>query len=271
MTSAELAARFHHLHQAPGPALVLPNCWDVVTARLIEQAGAPALATTSAGVAWSLGAVDGHQLDRGLMVEHLRRITTAVQVPVTCDIEGGYGEGDDALAETVRLVVGAGAVGVNLEDSTPLGELRDLADAAHRVAVVREAADQAGLDLYLNARTDTYLSGSADLDETVARAHAFLQAGASGIFVPGTADLDIIEELTSAIPAPVNILVGPASPPVAELAAAGVRRVSTGSSLAGAVLGHVSRAARELLGHGTYGELADPYTWAELNDLYAER
>ncbi|MPZ53544.1 MAG: isocitrate lyase/phosphoenolpyruvate mutase family protein [Acidimicrobiia bacterium] len=260
--------RFNQLHESSEDPLVLPNCWDVVTARLIEEAGASALATTSAAVAWSMGSPDGNQLDRDLMLANLQRITEAVDVPVSCDIEGGFGDDDKALSETTRMVIGAGAVGVNLEDSLDDGSLRSVDDAARRVKVVREAAGKEGVDLYLNARTDTYLVGDGDLDDTLARADAYLSVGASGVFVPGTADLATISTLTEAIQAPVNILVGPESPPVPELAEAGVRRISAGSSLAGAVLGHLSRAAHELLNEGTYQRLEIPLPWADLNALF---
>ncbi|MDE9365195.1 isocitrate lyase/phosphoenolpyruvate mutase family protein [Luteipulveratus sp. YIM 133132] len=262
--TTDLAARLHALHD---DLLVLPNCWDAVTARVVEAAGAPALATTSAAVAWSLGAPDGNRLDRDLMLQNLRRITDVVDVPVSCDIEGGFGESDEALAETTRLVIEAGAVGVNLED-TYAGAFRSVEDAAHRVAVVREAAQAAGVDLFVNARTDTFLAGDGDEDDTVARAKAYVAAGASGVFVPGTGDLDVLGRLTAAIDAPVNVLVGPGSPSVAALRAAGVRRVSAGSSLAESVLGHVDRAAREMLGQGTYAEMGGALGWGEVNALF---
>ncbi|MDF8264469.1 isocitrate lyase/PEP mutase family protein [Luteipulveratus flavus] len=262
--TTDLAARFHALHD---DLLVLPNCWDAVTARVVEAAGAPALATTSAAVAWSLGAPDGNQLDRDLMLQNLRRITDVVDVPVSSDIEGGFGEGDEALAETTRLVIEAGAVGVNLEDTHADG-FRSVQDAAHRVSIVREAATAAGVDLFINARTDSYLAGNADYDDTVARANAYLEAGASGIFVPGTGDLDVIARLVKEIDAPLNVLVGPGSPPVEELRAVGVRRVSAGSSLAGSVLGHVDRAAREMLDQGTYSEMGGALGWGEVNALF---
>lgn len=264
MTQTELAASFRALHD---DLLVLPNCWDAASARIIQQAGAPALATSSAAVAWSLGTRDGNVLDRNLMLEHLRRIIAVSSVPVSCDIEGGFGDSATDLAETTRLVIEAGAVGVNLEDAFDRG-LRPVEEAAARVRVVREAADAAGIDLYLNARTDGYLLGAADFDDTVARAAAYLEAGASGIFVPGVTDLETVSRLTAAIDAPVNILTGPSAPPIAQLKAAGARRVSAGSSLAAAVFGHVERAARELLDEGTYTGLDGAHTWAELNALF---
>ncbi|MFC6705276.1 isocitrate lyase/PEP mutase family protein [Flexivirga alba] len=264
MTQTERAAAFHDLHD---DLLVLPNCWDAASAAVIQHAGAKALATSSAAVAWSLGAQDGNMLDRGLMLEHLQRICAVAKVPVSCDVEGGFGDSAADLAETTRLVIEAGAVGVNLEDAFD-GALRPADEAADRVRVVREAAEAAGVNLYLNARTDGYLLGAADFDDAVARAAAYLDAGASGIFVPGVTDLDEVTRLTDAIDAPVNILTGPGAPAIPALKKAGAWRVSAGSSLAGAIFGHVERATRELLEVGTYDELAGPRSWGEMNSLF---
>ncbi len=264
MTQTELAIAFHALHD---DLLVLPNCWDAASAAVIQHAGAKALATSSAAVAWSLGIQDGNHLDRESMLEHLGRICSVANVPVSCDIEGGFGDSAADLAETTRLVIEAGAVGVNIEDALA-GELRPVDEAAARVHVVREAAEAAGIDLFINARTDSYLLGTADFDDTVARATAYLDAGASGIFVPGVTDLGVVSRLTGAIDAPVNILTGPGAPAIPALKTAGARRVSAGSSLAGAILGHVERATRELLQAGTYDELAGPRTWGEMNALF---
>lgn len=264
MTRTELAATFHALHD---DLVVLPNCWDAASAAVIQHAGAKALATSSAAVAWSLGRQDGNVLDRDLMLSHLRRVCSVATVPVTCDIEGGFGDSAADLAETTRLVIEAGAVGVNIEDALG-GALRPVDEAADRLRVVREAAAATGIDLYINGRTDGYLLGTADFDDTIARAATYLDAGASGIFVPGVTDLDIVSRLTAAIDAPVNILIGPSAPSIPQLKEAGARRISAGSSLAGAILGHIERATRELLEHGTYDELAGPRTWGEMNALF---
>jgi 2-methylisocitrate lyase-like PEP mutase family enzyme len=268
-TRAEL---FHRLHSSESPLLVLPNAWDVASARLVEDAGAAAVATTSAGVSWSLGAPDGNHLTRDRALDVVQRVTSAVAVPVTADVETGYGEDDDALAETIRLVIAAGAVGINLEDSG-FDPLRDIDEQAHRIEVVRAAADTSGVRLFVNARIDTYLMQAGDpagrLDETLRRASAFVQAGADGIFVPGVGDRDLVASLVAGIDAPLNILVGPGAPTIAELAALGVRRASSGSSLAQAVYGHARRAAAELIESGTYGGLADPYDYSHMNSLLA--
>lgn len=262
--TADKAAAFTELHAAP--ILVLPNAWDVASARIAQAAGARAVATTSAAVAWSLGYADGNQLPRELMLSHLARITGAVDVPVSADIESGFGPTDDEVAETIAGVLTAGAVGINIEDYDSDG-FREVKAQARRLAVVREVADSAGVRLYINARTDTYLAGTGDFAETVDRAQAYLAAGASGVFVPGVADVDLIGRLVAAIDAPLNILVGPGSPTIGQLADAGVRRASAGSAVAQAVYSHTRRAATELLQAGTYTELADPFGHAAMNQL----
>src|SRR3954470_5231200 len=219
------AALFRSLHTAADP-LVLVNAWDAASARIVAAAGAPAIATTSAGVAWALGAPDGDTLPRDRALEHLARIVRAVPegLPVTADIESGFGATPADVAETIRGVLDAGAVGINLEDTVRDGEttLRDIAGQQARIAAARGAAEDAGVDLYINARVDTYFQGRPD--ETVARAEAYLAAGATGIFVPGVAAADTIGALAKAIAAPLNILAEPGTPPVAELAALGVAR-----------------------------------------------
>lgn len=262
---AESARRFRDLH-AEGSILVLPNAWDSASAAIAVDAGATAIATSSAAVAWALGYPDGNALTRDLMLQSLSRIAAAVPVPVSSDIEAGFGTTDDEVAETVRLVLAAGAVGVNLEDQTA-GQFRTPGEQGALIGVVRAAAAEAGVDLFINARTDTYLLGTGDFDETVERAAVYLAAGASGIFVPGVADLDTIGRLVAAIDAPLNILVGPGSPTIGDLKAAGVRRASAGSSIAAAIHGHTRRAAVELLGAGTYSELEAPLDYGSMNAL----
>ncbi|MFD0744161.1 isocitrate lyase/phosphoenolpyruvate mutase family protein [Phytohabitans flavus] len=206
---------FRALH-APGAVLVLPNAWDVATARLAEDAGAAAVATTSAGVAWSLGTPDGDHLGRDLAADLVARIAAAVSVPVTADIEGGYAADPAGVADTVRAVAEAGACGINIEDADAQG-LRTVGEQADRLAAAREAATAAGVPLFINARTDTYLRAVGDpatrLAATLDRAAAYLAAGADGIFVPGVADPDTIASLAAGIDAPLNVMAGPGSPP----------------------------------------------------------
>ncbi len=252
------------LHR-PGEPLRLANAWDVASARVVEQAGAAAVATTSAGVAWSLGAKDGNVLDRARAVDLVARVVAAVAVPVTADIEGGFADDAAGVAETVRLVVAAGAAGINLEDSDRSGAAPQLpvAEAARRIAAARAAA---GDGLFINARVDTFFHGGTVAD-ALARARACVEAGADGVFVPGTADPAVIAELVAGVGAPLNILVGPGSPAVAELAALGVARVSLGSSVAEAAYAVARRAAEELQAKGTYGAVEGGLAYGDLNTL----
>ncbi|MFF4577412.1 isocitrate lyase/phosphoenolpyruvate mutase family protein [Streptomyces sp. NPDC001389] len=266
MTAAlEKATAFTALH-SPAAPLALANAWDVAGARIVEAAGAPAVATTSAGVAWSLGAPDGDALARDRALDLIARVAGAVSVPVTADIEGGFAADAAGVGETVAGVLAAGAVGVNIEDGT-----RAPAEHAERLAAARAAADAAGIPLYINARVDTYLFGLGEsatrLDETLARASAYLAAGATGVFVPGVTDPAIVAELARGIDAPLNVLVGPGAPSVAELGALGVARVSLGSWVAEAAYAAVRRATEELLADGTYGSLAGALPYGELNAL----
>ncbi|CRK59505.1 Probable carboxyvinyl-carboxyphosphonate phosphorylmutase [Alloactinosynnema sp. L-07] len=267
------ASRFHELHTS-GTVLALANAWDVASACVTVAAGAKAVATTSAGVAWSLGAADGDSLDRARAIDLIARVCAAVDVPVTADIETGFGATPEDVAQTVREVIAAGAVGVNIEDSfaSDEGPLRAVAAQSERLAAARAAADQTGISLFINARTDTFLR-SAGSDETrvaltVERAQAYLAAGASGIFVPGARDLTTIKTLVAEIAAPVNIMVGPGFPTVPELAGVGVARASLGAAIAEAAYGLTRRATQELLTTGTYDSVRDGMTWPELNALF---
>ncbi|MGW9027677.1 isocitrate lyase/PEP mutase family protein [Streptomyces sp. NPDC055722] len=261
-----LAFRARHV---PGRPIVLPNAWDTASARLVEQAGATAVATTSAGLAWALGAADGDRLSHDDALAAIARIAGTVAVPVSADIETGYADDAAGVGDTIRAVLAAGAVGVNIEDGLYGGDapLRSAAEQAERIAAARQAADAAGVPLFVNARVDTYLRGAGGLSETLERAAAYLAAGADGVFVPGAVDPGIVKALAEGIDGPLNVLVGPGAPAVGELAALGVARVSAGSALAQAVHGLVHRAARELLDAGTYGELAGGSGYEELNAL----
>lgn len=262
MNSSERAVRFRQLHSTG--VLVLPNAWDAASARVVEQAGAAAVATTSGGVAWSLGSPDGDRLPLDLLVAAVGRIAAAVAVPVTADVESGGAD----VAGTVRAVLDAGAVGVNLEDGAG-----SVAEHVARVTAARTAADDAGVPLFVNARTDVYLRGIGDpadrLAETLRRGLAYAEAGADGIFVPGLLDPATLRVLAAELPRPLNVLAGPGAPPVAELAAVGVRRVSLGTALAEAAYGAAARGAAEALGTGTYGCLTDGLGYGDLQKLLA--
>jgi 2-methylisocitrate lyase-like PEP mutase family enzyme len=272
-SQADRAAHFRRLHgQRP---LVLPNAWDAASARIIELAGAPAIASTSAGVSWSLGRSDGQRLEREEMIEAVRRMVQTVSVPVTADIEGGYGSGTVAdVTETVRAVVGVGAAGINLEDSPGAGGevLLTPERQAERIRAARTAAREAGGDLVINARTDVYLfeavPPAARLDETVRRAQLYLAAGADCVFVPGVTDAGSIGALVKGIGGPVNIMAGPGAPTTRQLGDLGVARVSVGPAIALAALAATRRAARELLERGTYGEVEQAIPFGEVNGMF---
>ncbi|MBY8875991.1 isocitrate lyase/phosphoenolpyruvate mutase family protein [Micromonospora sp. PLK6-60] len=260
----EQARRFRSLHR-PGEPLVLPNAWDAASARLIAQAGATAIATTSAAVAWSAGASDGGALGPERALDLIARVAAAVGVPVTADIEDGYAADPAGVGGTIRRVRDAGAVGVNLEDGR-----RPVAEHAARNAAARKAGGPA---LFVNARVDTYLLSLGDpatrLRDTLERAAAYVAAGADGIFVPGVADPDPIAALAAGIPVPLNVMAGPGSPSVGELAGLGVARVSVGPAIALAAYAAARRAARELLAAGSYRGLDGALDFAELDGLMA--
>jgi 2-methylisocitrate lyase-like PEP mutase family enzyme len=266
-TAIDHAARFRQLHETG--VLVLPNAWDAASARLIEDAGAQAIATTSAGVAWSLGHADGNHLPRELAADAVRRIVDVVSVPVTADIETGYGETSAALRSTIEAIIAAGAAGINIEDAG--APLRETGEQAGRIRTVREAADATDVPLFVNARIDTYLRQVGDpagrLDESVSRARAYIDAGADGIFVPGLLDVETLRELAGLLPVPLNVMAGPGAPAVAELAALGVRRISVGTAIAQAAYATARRGARGLLNGGTYDSLAGGVDYGELNAL----
>jgi 2-methylisocitrate lyase-like PEP mutase family enzyme len=252
---------------------VLPNAWDAASAAVLVRAGASAIATTSGGAAWSLGRPDGEGLTRTEMAGVVRRIVDAVDVPVTADLEGGYGLDPEDVAETVRAAIDAGAVGMNLEDSRA-GRTTLLAPGqqAERIIAGREAADGAGVPGFLlNARTDVFLSGAGDpaarTDEVVTRAEDYAKAGADCLFVPGLLDLAGLTALTARVTLPVNAMAGPGGPGVRQLAAAGIRRISVGTAIAQAAYGLAELATRELLEAGTYGSLAQGLAYRELNAL----
>jgi 2-methylisocitrate lyase-like PEP mutase family enzyme len=271
MGQQERAAAFRRLHERGRP-LVLPNAWDAASARIIELAGAPAVATTSAGVSWSLGRGDGQRLGRDEMLAVLRRIVAAVSVPVTADLESGYGEGSISdVRETVGGAIELGLVGINLED-TMAGELLPPARQAERISAAREAAASLGADLVINARVDVYLFGAGApetrLDGTIRRARAYRAAGADCVFVPGVVDRETIAALVEAIDGPLNIMAGPGAPTVGELARLGVARVSVGPSVTQAALETTRRAARELLEQGTYGGMEAALPFGEVNGMW---
>jgi len=245
--------------------LVLPNAWDAGSARIFVEAGFPALATTSAGIAFSLGYADGEVIERDEMLAAVERITRRIDVPITADMEAGYGREPGAVAKTARGVLDAGAVGMNLEDRIGEEPLIDFTLAVERVRAAREASR----DLVINARTDAFSPSMGGFAEAVRRGNAFRDAGADSVFVPFVGDAGTIERLVKEIPAPLNILGAPNAPSLKEVAALGVRRVTFGSAPMRATLGLVRRMAREWKDKGTYGTLgAYGIPFAELQALF---
>jgi 2-methylisocitrate lyase-like PEP mutase family enzyme len=261
-SSSDKAAALLALHAGPG--FVLPNAWDGGSARILEQVGFPAIATTSAGIAWSCGVPDGGALDGDTMLEHVGRIVAAVDVPVTADLEAGYGDTPDDVGRTVARAVEVGAVGGSIEDAMP-GGLFGVDEAVDRLAAARAAAPRG--TFVLNARTDTYFGGAAGdpFAETVERATRYVDAGADCVFVPGVVEEDTIRRLAAAIPAPLNVVAGLANVIDAPtLFSLGVTRVSLGGSLARTMLSMLERAGRELLDSGTLGFLDGAIAYADL-------
>jgi 2-methylisocitrate lyase-like PEP mutase family enzyme len=246
------AERFRALHRSP-PIVVLPNVWDAVSAKLVERAGAQAIATASAAVGWSRGYADGEHISRDEMIDVVAAVTRAVDLPVSADLEAGYGD----TSATAEAAVAAGAVGLNVED-----EAGDPDEHVRRIRAIRDVSSE----IVINARTDVLLRGD-DLDEAVARSNAYLDAGADCAFVIGAMTGDAIAELVERIGGPVAVLATNGSPPIVELERLGVARVSVGPGLARAALTAADRAARELLESGTYGFLDGTFPSPELNRL----
>ena len=268
-TAKEKASAFRALHR--GQILLLPNVWDVASARIVEEAGFAAIATTSAGVAFSLGYPDGERITREEMLARIARITKAVEVPVTADVEAGYGNRPQDAARIASEVIQAGAVGMNLEDGTDdrAHPLLELSLQLEKIRAVREAALKAGVPLILNARTDVYLAQvgppETRYQNALSRLIAFRDAGADCVFVPGLKDPETIGHMVRDLRCPVNILAGPGSPAVPQLEQLGVARVSLGSGPMRATLGLVKRIAEEFKMSGTYCALEDAPSHSEIN------
>jgi 2-methylisocitrate lyase-like PEP mutase family enzyme len=266
------AIQFRQLHRGPS-MLILPNAWDVASARIFEDAGFPALATTSAGIAFSLGYPDGQRIPREEMLARIGRITRAVQVPVTADVEAGFGASPEDAAKTTRELIQAGVVGMNLEDgsSDPARPLIGFELAVEKVKASRAAAIEMRAQIVINARTDIFLlpggNPDADYSEAVRRLLAFRDAGADCVFAPGLKDAETIGRLAKAVECPLNILAVPGAPSIPELAALGVARVSVGSGPMRASLGLLQRLAEELKTSGTYKAMEGAVPYAEVNKL----
>lgn len=261
-TQKEKAIQFRQLHTEPD-MLVLPNAWDAASARILEQAGFQAIATTSSGVAASLGYPDGQHISREMLLEVVERITRVIACPVSVDLEAGYGDTLEEVLQTVEAIIKAGAVGINIEDSTKQGQ-RTLVDIAHQVELlktIQEVAASMDVPLVINARTDVYLLPAniddSSFEQAVERGNAYLQAGAACFFPIGLRDPAIITQLIKAVAGPVNILASPPTPTLSELARLGVARVTFGGGLMRAALGHLQAIAGELFAHGTYNSMSE--------------
>jgi len=269
------AAAFLAMHQTP-PILVLPNAWDVISARIFESEGFQAIATTSAGVAATLGYPDGQRMSLAENLGVVRRIVDGVGVPVSADIEAGYARSPEGVAESVRVTLETGAVGVNIEDGTgmPLTPLFDLPLQIEKIAAARQMAKAQGVHVVINARTDVYLScedaPAALFRLAVDRANAYREAGADCVFVPDTGKLDrkTIALLVREIDAPLNIIAGGHTPPILELEELGVARVTVGPRPMRAALAVLRNIARELARSGTYELMTrETLSYADVNRL----
>jgi len=267
---AEKAKLFLSLHQGPR-ILVLPNAWDVASARIFEDAGFPAIATTSSGIANSLGYPDGQVIERDEMLEVVARIVRAVSVPVTADMEAGYGATPDDMAATARAAIEAGAVGLNLEDAIGegSGKLFDVPLQTEKIRAMLAAGKKMGVELVLNARTDIYLEEvgepSTRAARTIERLNAYREAGAASLFAPGVKDAATIEQLARGVRGPLNILGVAGAPPVPALEKMGVARVSIGGGAMRVTMAVVSRIAKRLRDEGDFTALfgeAMPFTEA---------
>jgi len=268
-TQSEKAEFFRALHRGP-EILVLPNAWDCASARVFEQAGFPAIATTSAGIAFSLGYSDGERIPQDLMLTAVRRISGCVSIPVTADLEAGYGD----VAKTTAGLIAAGAVGLNLEDMDhELHTLAPIPAQIEKIAMIRRIAAGVGVNVVINARTDVFLAEIGEpatrFDRACERLQAYIGAGADCVFLPGVADENTIRRVVASLKFPLNILVGADSPAIPRLRELGVARITVGSGIMRATLGLTRRIAQELKQSGTYTALvAGAIPFAEVNALF---
>lgn len=252
---SDQSLRFLELHHGDAP-LLLPNPWDVGSARLFASLGFQALATTSSGHAATLGRLDGG-VTRQEALQHAAALVAATALPVSADLENGFADEPEGVAETIRMAIDAGLAGCSVEDYTRQDHdpIYEISLAAERIAAAAEAAQGGSNQLVLTARSENYLHGRPDLDDTIARLQAFQEAGADVLYAPGITDAADIGRLVESVDRPVNILAMAAAPPVAELARLGVKRISVGGSFSSVGLAASAEAAREFLEHGTYGYL----------------
>jgi len=270
MSSTSTAAAFRALHVG-NPVLVLANVWDAASARVVELAGARAIATSSAAVSWAHGLPDGEHLRRDHVLSLAREVVGAARVPVTIDLEAGYSADPVEVGALVKELVDLGIAGINLEDGKAPAE-----ELVAKIRRIRETTRAAGTDVFVNARTDVYLKSLVPpekaVEETLRRARGYEAAGGDGLFVPAVTTEGDIRAIASSTGLPLNVLVLPGMAPVAELARWGVRRVSVGTAVASAALATTRTIARELLEHGTYDAMfRDRVPSKEMNAQFARR
>jgi 2-methylisocitrate lyase-like PEP mutase family enzyme len=270
VTQAEKARIFKGLHERPG-CFVIPNPWDAGTAKLLAGLGFEALATTSAGLAFSLGKPDGvGRVTRDETITNAHAIVAATDLPVSADLEDGFGSKPEAVVETIKRAAAVGLVGGSIEDSTREGDspIYELAHAVDRMKAAAEAIRALPFPFMLCGRAENYLHGRADLADTIKRLQAYQEAGAQVLYAPGLRSREEVATLVKSVDRPVNVLMGPGGASVSDLAALGVRRVSVGGSLARAALSGFLKAARELKDQGTFGFTADATPHTELNAAF---
>jgi methylisocitrate lyase len=260
---------FRQLHQSG--CFVIPNPWDVGSARLLAQLGFPALATTSSGIAWSLGRPD-HRVSLEEALAHLRSIARGVEVPVNADFEGGFATAPEAVAANVTAAADTGIAGLSIEDSTgdAANPLFELTLAIERIRAARRAIDDSGTGILLTGRSEGFIVGRPDLAETIRRLAAYAEAGADCLYAPGVRTrADVVAVVNAVAPKPVNVLIGGELATVAELAEAGARRISVGGALARAAWTGFLQAAREITEQGTFTNLARAVTYSDINQALA--
>jgi 2-methylisocitrate lyase-like PEP mutase family enzyme len=270
LTQAEKGQAFRALHERDS-AFIIPNPWDVGTARLLAHLGFEALATTSAGYAFSVGQRD-NTIGRHEMIEHVSAIVAATELPVSADLENGYGDAPEIVAETVRLAVAAGLAGGSIEDATTRRDdpIYELAHAVERVRAAAEVARALPFAFTLTARAENYLVGRPDLRDTIKRLQAYQEAGADVLYAPGLLSKDDIAAVVKSVDRPVNVVVGlrGVQSSLAVLSELGVRRVSVGSALSRAALGAFLRAAREMREHGTFGFAEEAVSFRDISAMF---
>lgn len=270
LTQAEKGRAFRELHERDH-AFILPNPWDIGTARLLEHLGFEALATTSAGYAFSAGQPD-NTIDRAAMIAHLSAIASATHLPVSGDLENGFGDAPEIVAETIQLAAAAGLVGGSIEDATgrPNHPIYEQHLAVERVRAAADAAHALPFAYTLTARAENYLAGKPDLNDTIRRLQAYQEAGADVLYAPGLASKGDIAAVISSVDRPVNVIMGLQGTKLsrAELSGMGVRRISVGSALSRAALGAFLRAAREMREHGTFTFAEEAVSYREITDVF---